>query len=259
MNTLRRNLFHYEAPEDGGGEVAAEPVEDLDLGSVDLDAVDTSQTATAQEAEAWALSQEDWQQTLAYLQQTAPILQAVAEVLPSLQQQQQQQPQQNQIPDEIDPFDPSSVTNYIQRSIETGLQQALQQHLAPYEPMLNSVASEQGAALARQELESIKSTVGEFDQDTAFLIAAGAIEQGNDPATALRQAAQFAHDFEQKIRADERDRFKSELRNLQQAPDATPVGDSAATEVQPVPTGPRRYHEVVDRYLSRQNSTPMVG
>ena len=193
-----------------------------------------------------------------------PIIEQVARALPFMQQQQPQQQQQQQwgqqqAEPEIDPFDPSSVQNYIQSQIQTGVQAAMQQSMAAYEPVLNNFASEQGAQMAKQELESIRETVGEFDQDAAFLIAAGSIEQGQDPAHALRQAAQFSHDFEKRIRADERERFKGELRNLQQAPDSTPVGAAAATEVQPVPTGPRRYHEVVERYLDRQNSTPVVG
>jgi hypothetical protein len=260
MNTFRRSLFMYETPEDGGGAAEVEAVadEDLDLQGVDLDALDGASDTEVEEA-AWALSQSDWETTLNYLQQTAPILQQVAQVLPTLQQQPQQGNPTDQTPD-IDPFDPQSVQAFIQQQVQAGIGQALQQQMAPYEGVLSSFASEQGAAMAKAELETIKETVGDFDQDNAFLIAAGSIEQGQDPTQALHQAARFTHDFEKRIRADERNRFKEELRSLQAAPNETPAGSgSAAVEVQPVPTGPRRYHEVVERYLERQNPSSVVG
>jgi hypothetical protein len=254
MNFSRRELFHYEAPEDGGGEYE-EPIGDVDDGG--------DGGGSEEEAAAWALSQGDWEQTVNYLQQTAPILQQLQESLPYLQQMQQynQQPQgfDQQQGQDIDPFDPSSVQGYIQRQIQEGMQQALAQQLGPYQPMLNSFANEQGEQLARQELATIKTTVGDFDQDTAFLIAAGSIEQGNDPSVALRQAAQFSHDYEKKIRSDEREKYKSELQNLRDAPRETPVGSASGREVQPVPTGPRRYQEVVERVLARQNSSTPGG
>lgn len=254
------SLFHYEAPEDGGGATAdVEADDDFDVTGIDLDADGSAGSDTEAEAKAWALSQSDWEQTMQYLQQTAPLLQQLAQ-----QQQYGQQPpaaweQQQQDLGEIDPFDPASVQGYIQRAIDNGLQTALAEQLAPYEPILSNVANEQGAQLARQELESIKTTIGDFDQDTAFLIAAGSIEQGNDPSVALRQAAQFSHDYEKKIRSDEREKYKSELQNLRDAPRETPVGSASGREVQPVPTGPRRYQEVVERVLARQNSSTPGG
>jgi hypothetical protein len=178
---------------------------------------------------------------------------------PQPQGQQNWGGQQQQEPAQIDPFDPDSVTAYIQQAIGQGVEAALQQHLAPYGQVLDTVASEQGAALAKAELENIKANLGEFDQDMAFMLAAGQIEQGQDPASSLRQAAQFSKDFETRIRADERERFKEELKTLRGAPQETPVGSASAQELQSVPTGPRRYHEVVERVLARQNSTPLVG
>ena len=255
---FRRDLFHYEAPEDGGG--LAEDISDEDLANLVDDSPDETQ-ATAQEEKAWALSQDDWAQTVNYLQQTAPILQAVAEYLPQMQRGLQQQPSQTQQPqqDEIDPFDPESVTTYIQNQIQSGLQQAVAQQIGPYEEMLNMQAAEKGEQLARQELEQIESQIGKFDRDSAFLIAAGAIEGGQDPITALRSAAQFSQNWEAKIRAEEREAYKQELQNLRSAPNEVPIGSAAATEIQPVPTGPRRYHDVVDNFLARQNPRSVVG
>ncbi len=267
-----RTLFHFEAPEDGGGEAEVEANADLD--GIDLEAIDDAalEPTPVEEAQAaaWALDQNDWETTVNYLQQTAPILQQLQAALPYLQNLQgqqgpppaqpyfggQQQPQQQV---EIDPFDPNSVTAFIQQQVGYGVQQALEQYMAPYSPILDSVASEQGASLAKAELENIRGQVGDFDQDTAFMIAAGSIEQGMDPAQSLRQAAQYTKDFESRVRADEREKFKEELKNLRGAPNETPAGGASATEIQSVPTGPRRYHEVVERVLARQNSTPMVG
>jgi hypothetical protein len=247
------DLFHYETPEDGGGEPADEPIDVPDEGG------DAGDAAGAAEAAAWALSQDDWQQTQTYLQQTAPILQAVAQMLPQLQQMQQAPQEPAAQGPELDPFDPDSVQNYIQSQIQSGLQAAVGEQLGPYEQMLSMQAAEQGEQLARQELEKIEKDIGKFDQDTAFLIAAGAIEGGQDPIYALRAAATYASEWEKRIRTEERAAYQEELKNLRTAPGEVPVGSSAATEIQPVPTGPRRYHEIVERYQARQNASPLVG
>lgn len=246
-----RQLFFYEAPEDGGGADDSEPIDQPEA------AVETPEV-TPEETPPWALNEQDWQQTVQYLQQTAPILQAVAQYLPQLQQQANPAPAAEEAP-EIDPFDPASVRAYIQHEIQAGIQSGLTDQLGPYEGMLGMVASEQGEALARRELETIKSDIGEFDHDTAFLIAAGAIEGGQDPAVALRHAATYSRDWEKRIRDDERTRYQTELKTLGGAPGEVPIGSAAGTEVQPVPTGPRRYHEAVERVLARQNPTNVVG
>ncbi len=252
-----KDLFRYEAPEDGGGEAAVEDVSDEVLAEFVPDEASEGD-ATAQEEAAWALSQDDWQQTVNYLQQTAPIIQQVSQMLQNGGLPQQQQAPAQETP-QIDPFDPDSVSGYIQAQIQQGLAAAMQEEVGPYREIMDQQARQQGEQLARQELESLQEKVGKFDSDSAFLIAAGAIEGGQDPMTALRNAAQYSHEWETKIRADEREVYRKELQGLRSAPGEVAAGSMAGTEIQPVPTGPRRYHEIVERYQNRQNPPSVVG
>lgn len=235
-----RQRFFYEAPEDGGGAPPEEP------------AVEESPTP---EEEAWALSRDDWERTQSFLQQAAPILQHVA-------QQLQQQPQATQEPEpevEIDPFDPTSIQRYVQAQIQRGVDEGLKQALGVYQPVLDTVASREGEALARAELEKIQQEVGKFDENMAFIVGSGLIEQGYDPPSALRVAAEHVSEFEKRVRAEERKAVMEELKNLNGAPPETPVGSTTATDLDKIPTGKNRYYEVVERFKARQNPVNPVG
>lgn len=243
---LRDLLYEFEAVEDdiGGEGGVVEPVGEV------------VEPVGEGEPESWSPDRDQWEQTQRFIQQAAPFLDQLSQQLYQQQQgySQQQPGYQEQPEDDFDPFDPESVQNYIARNI----QQGVQQHLAPYEGLLGMVASDQGERLARTELEQIKSEVGEFDQDSAFLIASGLIEQGSDPGTALRQAAQFSQGFEKKIRADEREKYKQELAGLAGAPAETPAS-SAAAPVEEVPTGRGRYEEAIRRALANRAPVNPVG
>lgn len=239
-----RNRFFFEAPEDGGG--GAPPP-----------TPDPTPDPTPEEPEQWSLSRDDWDATQNYLRQAAPILE---QMYAQMQQGQvPQQPQQPQLPDEFDPFDTQSVASFINAHIQHGISQALEQQLGPMQGVLGMVASREGEQLARTQLDRLESELGSFDRDAAFLVGSGLIQQGEDPSESLRVAAVYARDFEQRIREDERNRYKSELQQLGQAPPETPVGGAAGTENEKVPTGPRRYHVAVERAIARRNGVMPVG
>lgn len=241
-----RPVFHYETPEDGGGaapEAAPEPVVEP-AGDAD----------GAAEAAAWALSQGDWEATVNYLQQTAPVIQQVAQLLQNGGLQPQAPPAAPE-PD-FDPFDPESVQTYINSQVERGLQESIQ----PYTHLFNTMAESEGERLARSTMERLDAEVGSFDHDAAYMIAAGALADDSlNPDQVLTSAARFMHDFEERIRADERTKYQSELQGMRDAPQDRPVGSSAGTEGETVPTGPRRYHEAVERALARRQPTFPAG
>lgn len=242
-----RQLFFYEAPEDGGGPAADPPApEPADAPTGDV--------AGDQEAAAWALSQDDWEATVNYLRQTAPVIQQVAHMMQNGGMQQQQEPQPQE-PD-FDPFDPSSVQEYINNQVQQGLEQGI----APYTHLFNTMAESEGERLARSTMERLDQEVGSFDHDAAYMIAAGALaDESLNPDQVLTSAARFMHDFEERIRADERTKFQGELQQMREAPRDRPVGSSAGTEGETVPTGPRRYHEAVERAMARRRPNFPVG
>lgn len=245
-----RDLFFYEAPEDGGGETAEAPEPEVDQG--------TGDQAGAEEQAAWQLSQDDWQATMNYLQATAPVIQQVAALMQQQEQAQyQQQPQEPQQPlPEWDPWDPASVQQYINAAVEQGVLQAT----GPYQQLFNTMAESEGERLAQQTLGRLQEEVGSFDADATYMIAAGALaDESLNPDHVLTSAARYMHDFEQKIRSDEREKYKAELTGISQNPSDSPVGASAGREDETIPTGPRRYHEAVERALSRRNPGFPVG
>src|SRR5262245_47996750 len=114
--------IHYEAPEDGDGGVSDPEVQEP------IAEQGTGDQAGAEEQAAWSLSQDDWNATVSYLQQTAPIIEQVAQLMQAQQAQQYQQFDQQQPPGEqplpeFDPWDPQTIQDYINASIERGVQQ----------------------------------------------------------------------------------------------------------------------------------------
>lgn len=240
-----RQLFFYEAPEDGGNAAPVEPV-------VEPEVVETP----AEPEPPWSLSQDDWNATLGYLQQTAPLIQQMAQYMQGggFQQQAPASPESS-LPD-LDPFDPDSVQAHIEARVAAGMEEAM----GPYRHMFNSMAESEGERLARSTMERLDQEVGAFDHDAAYMIAAGALaDESLDPNDVLTNAARYMHDFEAQIRADERQKYKDELAGLRDIPPDGSVGSAAAQETETVPRGPRRYHEAVERALARRNPTMPVG
>lgn len=241
MDPLRP--FMEAVPDDGS---------DGGTGYEDDDEVDVEPEPEPEPQASWSPSQEEWERLTQFMGQAAPLVAEIARERSEMYTDPGPQPPSGE---DFDPFDPDSVQNYIQESVQYGVTQALQQNFAPYEGVLGMVASQQGEALARQELEKIQGEIGEFDHDSAFLVASGMIEQGVDPVRALRQAAGYARETEERIRADERERYKSELQKLASAPTQAPAGSANGDQIDSVPTGKGRYEEAVRRALA--NRTPM--
>jgi hypothetical protein len=186
-------------------ETPAEPVEQVE-----------ASPAPAVEEQPWSLTQQDWEQTQQFLQSVGQALPTIYQEIQGLRPQ-EQAPQGPAAP-EYDPFDPASVSNYIQHAVSTGLESVLEERLGPLQGLFGMVAQERGEALARQQLEQLSTNIGAFDHDTAYLVASGMIERGTDATQALQAAAQYAFDMEQRIRADERSKYTSDLGQLGQAP-----------------------------------------
>jgi len=224
------------------------------------DAVEDGGGVAPEAGEGWqGPSQDEWNQLVGFQQNVTPFLSELAQAL------QQDQPnyeagqtgdysQQPQEPD-FDPFDPESVQQYIQAQVSQGVESALD----PYSGVLGLVATREGEALAHKELESLRSDVGQFDQDTALLIASGMIDQGREPGEALRASAEFARDYEAKVRADAVEAYKKELQTLASGGDV-PAGDGRSAEVPPkTPTGQDRYKAAVENALARHRASGIVG
>jgi hypothetical protein len=196
-------------------------------------------------------SREEWEQAQRFQEAALPILQQVYSQQQG--QPQQQEPQQPQGPaaPELDPFDPNSVKAYIDYQTD--------QRTSRYEDMVRLVEAREGEQLARQELERLQGEMGEFDGDTAMVIAAGMLDQGMDPGRALTQAAQYLTQHEARIREDERKKHGVMLQTHNEAPREGAASQGAAQEAGRVPTGPNRYESAVENFLASRRATLPMG
>jgi hypothetical protein len=241
----KRAMFHFD-PSEPVGEITEAPIVE-------------EPAAPAVEAPAetpWGgVSYDEWQQTQSFIQAAGPFLQNLAA---EYQQRayQEMQPPPAQLP-EWDPFD----ENVVQAHFEHRVNSAIEQALAPYTGILGHVAQETSQKQAEMALERLTSEVGTFDRDAALLIAAPMIDSGQAPERALNAAARYMNELESRIRADERTRVQSELEALRGAGPGSTGGTPgvAATEFDKVPTGPRRYHEAVERAMARRSGSLPVG
>lgn len=212
----------------------------------------------APEEQPFTVDRNEWEAMRTFTERAGPVISYLAN---SIQQQQQAQPQPQFAPQEeqapFDPWEPSTVQNYIRQQVEQGVQEAMGYAYEPYAPLLETVAAQQGEAQAREYLDSLNEQVGSFDQDAALILAASLMSQGTaQPDQALSVAAQYLHGMETTIREDERRRVLEEIKGIQGAPDQHPVaGGPLVGEMETVPTGPDRYRVAVQRALDRRNST----
>lgn len=194
-------------------------------------------------------SREEWQAAQQFQEAAGPVLHQIA-VNMGLIQPQQQASQQQPAP-ELDPWDPNSVKGYIDYQVQS--------RTADYDNMLRLVEAQQGEQLARQELDRLHTQYGEFDGDTALVIASGLLDQGVAPHQALDQAAQLLRDHEAKVRADERQRHGVTLQNINEAPKEGSGNTGIAQETERVPMGKDRYEQAVERYLAGQRAGLPIG
>jgi len=205
-------------------------------------------------------TQEEWQQQQAWTQQVTPFLSELANALQQPQQEQygqQQQYQADPAQDQFDPWDPNSMQGYINQGIQQGIQQAME----PYSGILGIVASREGEQLAHNELAKIEQELGAFDKDTAFLVASGLIDQGHDPAAALRKAAEFSKQMESRIREDERTKYNNEIKTISSGRGDLPAGQGSAEQFTPPPGlgGSEKYAAAIERALANGHPSMPVG
>lgn len=192
-------------------------------------------------------SQEEWQQSQQFMQAAGPILHQIATNMGMIQPQ---APPQQQVP-ELDPFDPHSVQNYIDYQVN--------QRTENFSSLASLVEAQQGEQLARAELDRLHSEVGEFDDDTALIIASGLLDQGVMPDQALAQAAQQLRAYEEKVRANERERHGVLLQDIHEAPRETSANTGIGQEAPRVPTGKNRYEEAVNNFLTNRRPGLPIG
>lgn len=232
-----RQRFLFEAPEDGGGDAGG--------------------------AGDWQPTQEWGQRIDGFIEQAAPTLTALGEILndpgygepgggqPADPMEQWQRDYANwqemygqgaahQPPPQ---FDPSMLNEAIQRGIE--------QAIGPFQPLLGTLAEREGEQIARSTLAELKSEVGDFNEDQAIKLAQLYLGQGIGPDEALRQAAQDTFAYEESIRAKALEAHQATLTAAAQA--SGDLGAGSALEAPGVPTGRNRYEEAMARVMSARS------
>jgi len=126
---------------------------------------------------------------------------------------------------------------------------AVQEALGPYAPMLEQMASQQGEQMATEALKNLEGSVGAFDHNRALTIAQSYLAQGYDAETALTEAAKTAHTWQEEIGQAAVAEYKQTLERQAGATGDMGAG-GAAMEMPGVPKGGNRYEEVVARMLS---------
>jgi len=222
-----------------------ETVEDPSLGDGGTGETPPPEPALVVE-EPWALTQDQWEQTQQSLQtlgQYAPVLDQLAQRLAPPSYAEPELP-------EFDPFEPESVSAFVQAAVQQGVKQAL----GPFEGVLGMVAQSKGEEFVTQEFDRLSAMpeIGSFDREIAAPIAYGLAEQFGaqiDSRTALKMAAERVSAYEKKIRADERAQITGQMTTLAGAP-ATLNGTAAGA----TPPAPKTYEEVVARFRERHRN-----
>lgn len=163
-----------------------------------------------------------------------------------------------QLPTEPQTFDPANVeepeADYLEYDPELvaaidkraeAIAEAKLEAFAEYQPILDLVAEQQGAQLAEQYLSNIEGQIGVFDHGHAHLIATGLVEQGQEPAQALYNAALIQRQQEQAIQQRAFQAYQDTLQNRESA-SAQPGVAGAATEI----TELGDYDDIANRYLA---------
>ena len=215
------------------------------------DAGDEAAPDPVAEAPAFQLDEGRWTAVEQFVQQSGPVMSQLAEILSAPQAEAQQGEQEI----DYDPFDPESVQRFVDARAEAMAERMME----PFKGLLGMISEREGETLAKAELERIKGEVGEFDQDMAYMVASGMLQPGVDPAQALQVSAKHIHEYETRIRSDERAKVEAELRGLGEAPSQGGTGSGTAEPALPVPTGPNRYEEAINRVLANRRASLPVG
>lgn len=225
----------YEMPEGGGGDPA--PPADPPAGG----------DPAADAGGGWqGPAQDEWGRVTSFMEQAAPTLSMLGELLndpgdPGAQQQGQPQ---------LDPSDPASVQGYLDSQVE----RLFQERVAPFQPLLGQIAEREGEQAARGRLDELAGTIGSFDRDQALVTAQVLLQQGLQPDQALEQAARRQFTSEQKFRETIINEYKASLGAAATAAPGAPADGGAANETQQVDGRARdRYDVALARGMSRMN------
>jgi hypothetical protein len=154
---------------------------------------------------------------------------------------------------EFDPFRPETHEPYVRARAE----QVARELIAPMQErlsVLDRVEHREHQQIAREHLEGLKATVGQFDTDKASLMGFAYMRQGLAPAEALERAAREDVAYRAAIRAEADAELAEKYRTLATTT-TEPAGGAGAAEPTPtVPTGPRRYEQSVKESLDRMRA-----
>jgi hypothetical protein len=247
MDRLLSRITHFEAVGDPVADVgAAEP------------AAPAAEPAAAAAPEPAA---EPWRQEIETL---GDHLATIAQNQEYLHQQMQPPPPQQAEPTgpEWDPLNPDA---YLEHQIEQRAQAMIEERLGPLEPILGSVAEQEGERVARGEFERIGSEIGKFDQDQALLGVQALISAGVDPMQAVQAAAHRQHEYEARLKTEWEAERQAHIESLRDVPDEPGTGAGGAVGQQARPTnaaeaqamgGPSKYENVGLRLIeSRRPAT----
>lgn len=247
---FRRTLFHFEAPEAGGGgepTAVSEPV--------------APEAATPEPAAepSWAFTRDDYE-TLQ--QQQEQLSQGLAYIASSLQNGQQRTPEPQAGPElpQLDPFaeDFAEQLAYRDQAIMQQVVSALRQEIAPLTQFQQQQQLAEGEELAYDILADNVSQFGEFvEQDTAFeqaralanvFLEEEAERYGMGPRAgeaALVRAANAIRERDNALSQAAVEKYKNELAGLSGAP-AEPAAAGAGAQMTRTDHGDLR--DVVRKY-----------
>lgn len=229
----RRNLFHYEAPEDGGSAPIAEATA----------AEPAAPTESAAPAETWAPSREEWEALQSGYGQMAQYLQ-------SLQRPgQQAEPQGFQLPP-LDPWAEDFEQQLVARDqamleqFQGMMQQALGQYVGPLQSWAQQQQLAEGEALVEDIYHDLIQRDGELlETEDAFdlahalgnaLLSEEAERRGygtRAAEAAIERAVGMIRARDEKIAQAAVERYKNEMAGLAGAPREPGVEGAAAQVV----------------------------
>lgn len=229
----RRQLFHYEAPEDGGGDAGGG---------------------------GWQPTQEWGSRIDGFIESAGPVLGQLQEILNDpgdygqqddalAQWQRDYEAWQQQYGGQLGVQGQPQAPQFDPSVIEAAVQQAM----SPFMPVMEQFAAQQGEAYANEVLGQLESEIGTFDRDRTITLAQAYLAQGADPQQALRQAASDVHAWETSISEKAVQAFKESLTNAASATGDMGAG-GAAVDLPGQPKGPGRYEEVIRRHMAGVDS-----
>jgi hypothetical protein len=219
------------------------------------DPVPAGPAVPAEEIPSWA------QPLFAQNQQSAQIMQALAEAINETPQAAPAIAPQTPGAEEYDPFDPESFQRAVDARAREQFEQLYQERLAPFEEVLNIAAQRESVEAAHGYYERIEPQVGKFDHDMAHTVGVAfqALAPDMPPEQALWLSATVMHEYEKGLWQKFQESLGSAASNAVGAPSEAPAAAAAVSEVLPVPTGPERYTEAARRFMERRNVSGAIA